>query len=265
MAGAVLAIGAHPDDIEFMMSGTLILLGRAGWDLHCLSVASGSCGTTTLTAEEIVRLRREEAREACRLIGSVYHPGLVDDFEIFHTPGLTRRVGALVRAVDPRILLLPSQQDYMEDHVNTARIGVTAAFTRGMPNHPTDPRREPVTGAVTIYHALPYGLRGPLRERIRPGQYVDVSSVMDEKREMLACHRSQKEWIDFSQGIGAYLDQMAGFARQVGAMSGRFEHAEGWHRRNHLGFCGPDDDPLTDALGDRVLVDGEYEAGLERP
>jgi LmbE family N-acetylglucosaminyl deacetylase len=116
---------------------------------------------------------------------------------------------------------------------------------------------------VTLYHALPYGLHGPLRERVRPGQFVDVSPVMKEKTAMLACHRSQKEWLDKSQGVGSYVASMEEFTGEVGKMSGRFAFAEGWRRRSHLGFCGPTDDPLSEALGDQCLVDPAYEAGLE--
>lgn len=44
------AIGAHPDDIEFMMGGTLFLLKEAGFESHYMTVANGSCGTTTHSA-----------------------------------------------------------------------------------------------------------------------------------------------------------------------------------------------------------------------
>jgi LmbE family N-acetylglucosaminyl deacetylase len=43
---SVIAIAAHPDDIEFVMAGTLLLLGEAGWDLHYLNLSSGNLGST---------------------------------------------------------------------------------------------------------------------------------------------------------------------------------------------------------------------------
>jgi len=261
---AVLAVGAHPDDIEFMMAGTLLLLGKAGWALHYMNVGNGSCGTATQPREAIITARREEAKEACRLAGAEWHPALVNDIEIVYSPEMARKVGAVVRKVCPRIMLIPSPQDYMEDHVNAGRLAVTAAFTRTMLNFPSDPPVRPVNDPVTLYHALPYGLRGPLRERIRPGQFVDVSSVMKERSAMLACHRSQKDWLDKSQGVGSYVAAMEGFTGEVGKMSGRFAFAEGWRRRSHLGFCGPADDPLAETLGDKCFVDPAYEAGLEK-
>ncbi len=259
----VFAIAAHPDDIEFMMSGTMMLLRDRGWELHYMNIANGSCGTVEDPPEVIVAKRRAEAMDACRLIGANFYESICNDLEVFYTYQMIAKVMYVVRRVRPRVMLVQSPQDYMEEHQNAARIAVTAGFCRGMLNYASDPPADPVMDDVTIYHALPYGLRDPMRKRIRPGQYVDVTSVMDEKRAMLACHRSQKEWLDRSQGLDAYLDTMEGFAREVGRMSGRFQCAEGWRRRSTLGLSAEDADPLSEALGDGCMIDEEYERGLE--
>lgn len=264
MAGTVFAIGAHPDDIEFMMAGTLILLGQAGYELHYMNLADGCCGTTVYSREEAAAIRAREGRAACELIGAEYHPSLVADLEVFFEKDTMVRLGAVLREVNPAILLLQSPQDYMEDHMNTVRLGVTAAFCMGMKNFLTRPDSKPVAYDCAVYHALPYGLRDHLRRRVWPGQYVDVGPVMGRKRDMLACHRSQKEWLDKSQGLDSYLNTMEDMAREVGRMSGRFKLAEGWRRHSHLGFSPSDSDPIAEALGDRVLVDPGYEAWLER-
>ncbi|NOY80476.1 MAG: LmbE family protein [Kiritimatiellaeota bacterium] len=259
------AVAAHPDDIEFMMAGTLLLLREAGWEIHYMNIANGSCGTAVDPPEAIIPKRRVEARDACAKLGAVWHESLCNDLEIFYTYEMVCRLVTVVRAVKPRIVLLQSPQDYMEDHINSVRLGVSAVFCRGMRNCPGIPPTPPWGGEVTVYHAMPHGLRGPLRQRIRPGLYVDISSVLPRKREALACHRSQKEWLDESQGLDAYLDTMTGFAGEVGEMSGCFDYAEGWRRRLHLGFSDNDRDVLGDVLGDKCRVDSEYEAGLERP
>lgn len=261
--GKVLAIAAHPDDIEFMMAGTLILLAEAGYDLHMMNIANGSCGTATEDRDAIVARRLNEARDAAAAIGAQLHLPVVNDLEIFYTLEQLQKVAAVLRAVQPAILLVQSPEDYMEDHMNACRLAVSAAFFRGMRNFVTDPPLPPVTGNVTVYHALPYGLRDGLRRVIRPGLYVDITSVIDRKRAALACHRSQKEWLDHSQGLDSYLHAMENMAREVGAWSGCFAFAEGWRRHAHLGFCAPDDDPLATALNERVLVDDAYERGLE--
>ncbi len=242
------AIAAHPDDIEFLMAGTLVHLADAGYEIHYLAIASGSCGTTTLPVDEIVRIRRDEAMAAAASMGAIYHESLVADVEIFYEKGLLAKVAAVMRQVAPEILLVQSPTDYMEDHQAAARLAVTAAFCRGMRNFPTDPPREPVEGDMAVYHAQPHGNRDPLRQMVRPDLFVDISAGLDRKRAMLACHRSQKEWLDGSQGMDSYLVAMEDFSRQVGRMSGRFEYAEGWRRRLHLGFGPEDFDPLSAAL-----------------
>jgi len=261
---AALAVGAHPDDIEFMMAGTLILLGRAGWRLHCLNLADGSCGTATMSAGSIAAKRRREARAACRLIGAKHWPPVARDLRLYHTTETVARAVAVIRRVRPRILLVQSPTDYMEDHVNACRIAVTAAFARGMRNFPCRPRVAPTSDEVTVYHALPYGLRDPLRRRVRAGEYVDIGRALAEKRAMLAAHTSQKRWLDVSQGLDAYLTTMEQMSREVGRLSGRFRHAEGWRRRSHLGFSAADSDPLGTALGRLCRVDRRYEDELEQ-
>jgi LmbE family N-acetylglucosaminyl deacetylase len=245
------AVAAHPDDIEFMMAGTLILLERAGYELHYMTIANGSCGSERLDAGAIASIRRQEAMAAASLVGATYHESLVDDLEILYELDTLRRLAAVMREVGPQILLTHWPDEYMEDHSNASRLACTAAFARGMPNFRTDPPRPAIGGPVTIYHAMPYGLCDPLRRIVSPEMWVDVSDVIGEKRCMLALHESQKAWLDASQGIDAYLDQMEAMCAQMGHLSGEFRYAEGWTRRLHLGYCAPEADPLGDALAER--------------
>ena len=259
----VLAIAAHPDDIEFMMAGTMLRLRDLGWAIHYMTLANGSCGTAVDDVPTITLKRTAECRAACDLVGAVWHPPLVNDLEVHHVNDQIGRLCAVIRQVRPRIILAESPQDYMEEHMNACRSTVTAAFCRGMRNFPVSPFVPPINDDVTLYHALPHGLRGPLRQRILPGQYVDIGPVLGEKRDMLACHRSQKEWLDTSQGMDAYLTTMEDFSREVGTLSGCYALAEGWRRRSHLGFSAEDNDPLAAALGPACRIDAEYERRLE--
>ena len=63
--------------------------------------------------------------------------------------------------------------------------------------------------------------------------------------------RSQHEFLADTQHVSSYLSMMDDMSREVGRMSGAFEHAEGWRLHRHLGLCGPDDDPLREVLGAR--------------
>ncbi|MGQ9905245.1 MAG: PIG-L deacetylase family protein [Anaerolineae bacterium] len=111
-----MAIAAHPDDIEFMMAGTLLLLKQAGYEIHMWNLANGHCGAAIHDRADIIRLRADEAQASARAAGAVVRPPIADDLAIFYEPGLLARVAAVIREVEPAILLIPSPQDYMEDH-----------------------------------------------------------------------------------------------------------------------------------------------------
>lgn len=245
---AVLALFAHPDDIEFVAAGTLLRLKDAGWDLHYLNLSTGNLGSMTLTARETREVRQRESQAAAAILGATWHPPLAEDLEINYDLALLRQLAAIVRQINPRVVLTHSPVDYMEDHMNTARLAVTAAFSRGMPNFVTEPHVKHVESEVTVYHAQPHLNRDPLGAEVRPGMFIDVSSVMETKRAALAAHESQKAWLDQTQGMDSYVRTMDLLMREVGVMSGRFEFAEGWRKHLHAGFCPQDADPLRLAL-----------------
>jgi LmbE family N-acetylglucosaminyl deacetylase len=257
-----IAIAAHPDDIEFQMAGTLVLLKKAGYTTHYLTLASGNCGSADYNPATTRAIRNTEARAAAKILGAEFHPCLTDDLEIVYSVELLRALAALIREAKPNVILTHSPQDYMEDHANTSRLAVSAAFARGMANFRTAPVRPAANYAVTVFHAMPQGLRDSLRRRIIPGAFVDTSSVQKIKHQALGAHKSQQQWLDVSQGLNSYLLAMEDMSLEVGRMSKQFQHAEGWRRHLHLGFCEPEDDPLAEALGRAYLVNSAYESGL---
>ncbi len=261
---AALAIAAHPDDIEFVMAGTLLLLRGAGWEVHCLNLSTGNLGSLTMSPAETARVRRREAQAAANVLDAVWHPPICNDLEIFYDNRTLRRLCAVIRDVQPGVILTHSPQDYMEDHMNTSRLAVTAAFARGIPGYRTTIRREPVSSPVTIYHASPHGLRDQLRRLVPPGAFVDITAVQERKRMALACHDSQRGFLRDTQGMDNYVQSMDDFSRALGTLSGRFRYAEGWRRHLHFGFGEEGADPLRAALGRKYLVNARYERELGR-
>ena len=136
-----IAIGAHPDDIEFYMAGTLVLLKRAGWKTHYLNVGNGCCGSAQHDAKKTRIVRRLEAKRAAKVLGAQFHESLCNDLEIFYELKLLRRLAAVIREVKPNVVLTHAPADYMEDHTNTSRLAVTAAFAHAMPNFRSAPPR----------------------------------------------------------------------------------------------------------------------------
>ncbi len=236
------------------MSGTLLLLKQAGCVIHTINVANGCAGSADLRPQEITAVRWKEAQASASLHGFILHESLVDDLEVFYTPDLIRRVTALVRQVKPDLVFTQSLEDYMDDHMNAAKVAVTATFSRNIANYRSIPDEPAVFEEAMLYHSTPHILTDMMRRPIVPEIYVDVGSVMDAKVKMLACHVSQKEWLDKTQGFDSYLKTMEDLAVRVGEMSGRFRHAEGWRRHSHVGFTRRDGNPLADILGARCLT-----------
>jgi LmbE family N-acetylglucosaminyl deacetylase len=258
-----LAIVAHPDDIEFQIAGTLVLLKQAGWETHYLNLSTGNCGSVKFSAAKTRAVRRKEAQNAARILGARWHPPMCDDLEILYDLKTLRRLASVIREVKPSIVLTHSPLDYMEDHMSTCRLAVTAAFAHGMPNFRVTPHRAPYSHDVTIYHCMPHGLCDGLRNPIVPHAFVNTTSVHQTKLAALAAHKSQQGWLDVSQGMNSYLQTMEDMARTLGRMSGKFKFAEGWRRHLHLGFSAVEIDPLADALGKNYLVSRTVERSLK--
>lgn len=250
MNKSVLAIFAHPDDIEFVAAGTMLLLSEAGYDLHYFNLCSGNCGAMNLGPSQTSAVREEEARKAAEILGATFHPSIADDLELVYSVENLRKVAAIVRQASPSIVLTHSPEDYMEDHVNASRLAVTAAFAREMPNFTTEPEATAMKGEVAVYHAMPHLLINQMGKPVVPDFLIETGSVHQRKRSALEAHASQKEWLDRTQGMDSYLQTMEDLSLKVGTFSGRPIQAEGWRRHSHVGFSpSAQFDPLKDALG----------------
>lgn len=262
--GRVLAVAAHPDDVEFMMGGTMCLLADRGWDTHCLSLANGGLGTGADGPQDITLARAGESAAGAAHLAATCHPSLVNDSEILYTVDLIRRITAVIREVRPTIILTQAPDDYMEDHICASRLTATAAFNRNMPNFVSLPPAAAYGDDVYLYHALPHGLHDQLRRLVFPGLYVDISTVIDRKLAALDAHSSQAAWLADNQGMSSPGEVMLEMSRTVGGMSGRYLLAEGWRRHSHLGFASRCIDSLAGALEGVAHVDGDYERMLRR-
>ena len=257
-----IAIAAHPDDIELMMAGTLLALKSIGYAIHYLNLSTGNVGSIQHDSETTKRIRLKEAKQSASILGAQFHEPFCDDLEIFYKEENLRRLAGIIREVKPSIVLTHSPSDYMEDHMNTCRLAVTAAFSRGMPNFKTSPPLPAGNYDCTLYHSLPHTLRDQLRNPIIPGAFVNTTSVQEKKMEALRSHQSQQNWLDVSQKLNSYLQTMQDISLKVGLMSGKFLHAEGWRRHLHVGFCAEEADPLSE-LGHDYSINEEYERKLE--
>jgi LmbE family N-acetylglucosaminyl deacetylase len=245
----VLALHAHPDDVEFQCAGTLALLRDAGCHLTIATMTPGDCGSAEHSPEEISAIRRREAREAAELLGADCLCLEFRDLAIFDDDDSRRRVVEALRRVRPNLILSAPPADYLVDHEATSRLVRDACFAAPAPNYATrqwDPAPH-LDKIPHLYFVDP--LEGKDREGrdVVPDFYVDVTRVFDLKRSMLACHASQRNWLLRQHGIDEYLDSQEHWDRQRGAKAG-VTYAEGF--RQYPGHPYPQDNLLLTLVGE---------------
>ena len=244
---------AHPDDAEMVAGGTLFHLKELGWELGILTMTAGDCGSATTPRDEIARIRYAEAQAAADFLGATYQCAGLLDVEIFCNAENHRRVVDCLRRFDPDVVITHSPVDYMLDHEETSRLVRGATFALAMPNYDTRQNPPAKLGRATpaLYYADATEGLDHLGKRIHPHFYVDISNQLSNKREMLARHASQREWLRSHHGLDEYLDRMTAWAEGYGRECG-FAYAEGF--RQHLGHAYPRAPILQDALASYVRV-----------
>jgi len=230
----VLAVMAHPDDIEFTCAGTLVLLRRAGWDVHMATMTAGDLGTATLSRAAISRIRRKEAAASARLLGADYTCLGFDDLTIVYNERAKRRVSALLRLVRPDLVIVPSPVDYMADHEETPRIVREAAFASTVRNWKASLRGRsprPCAKLPPILYADPIDNVDHFGRRVAVQLVVDITGSIDLKEKMLACHDSQRTWLRHQhgeeKGRGPAIHPPADDARRKAQPTSQEEDEEG--------------------------------------
>jgi LmbE family N-acetylglucosaminyl deacetylase len=239
----VLAIHAHPDDVEFQCAGTLALLRQAGCQISIVTMTAGDCGSAELSPEEISAVRRREARSSAQLIGADYACLEFSDLLITINDDARRRVTECLRRAHPDIILTAPPIDYMSDHEMTSRLVRDAAFIAPIKNFSTH-QWEPAspTGHVPhLYYVDPIEGMDYFGDPVTPEFYVDITSSYAIKRRMLACHESQRGWLLKQHGIDEYLNKMDEWCSRRGREIGT-SYAEAF--RQHRGHPYPQDNLL---------------------
>jgi LmbE family N-acetylglucosaminyl deacetylase len=253
MSKSVLGIFAHPDDAEMMCSGVLSLLKKTGWSVHIATFTPGDKGTSEYTREEISHIRKAEAANAAALLEGTYDCLEFDDVFILYDRESINRTTALIRKIRPAIVFTASPADYMVDHEMASLIVQTACFSSGMKN--LEVNEAPFEPVPYLYYADPMEGKDKLGNSIQPSFYVDITSEMGIKEKMLACHKSQRNWLKAHHKIDEYILSMKRFAETRGKEINT-RYAEGF--RQHLGHGYPQNNVIKDILGDLVIVKKTY-------
>ena len=174
----VLAIGAHPDDVEIAAAGTLLLLLAAGHTASIVDVTRGEMGSRGTVAD-----RDAEAKAAAARLGVLERVNLgCRDTGVTVDDATTTLFVAALRQARPQLLLAPHRHDVHPDHVATATLAEKAFFLAGLKNF------APQLGAP---HRPALFLRYPGNRHVEPTLAVDIAAVVAGKAEVLRCYRSQ--------------------------------------------------------------------------
>ena len=216
-----LAIGCHPDDLEIGCYGTLAKYIRQGHDVAVCHVANGNLGHVEIMPDELRKIRFQEAENAAKVIGATHYA--VDANDLYVTAeddALITRLAAVVRDVQPDLIITHYDHDYMNDHMQTYYAALRASFAASLPHFDLT-AATPVAPTCPIYHMDALTGTGFI-----PTEYVDISDTIDLKLEALACHKSQIDWMLEHDKID-FLDMVKTCSRVRGYQCGA-DYAEGF-------------------------------------
>jgi LmbE family N-acetylglucosaminyl deacetylase len=248
MTVRILAIHAHPDDIEILAAGTLAHLAGMGHSITIATMTPGDCGTAEYDAETISAMRRKEAASAAALIGAEYVCAEFRDLAVFNDDVSRRRVTELMRLAAPDIVLTASPVDYHCDHEATSSLVRDACFAAPAPNYKSG--SAPVLRAIPhLYFLDPDEGRDRDGRLVLPDFVVDVEEHLELKKQMLAAHESQRAWLQKHHGMDNYIQTMEDWTRARGELVG-FRLGEGF--RQYRCHPYPQSPKLQELLGGLV-------------
>jgi N-acetylglucosamine malate deacetylase 1 len=252
----ILAVHAHPDDIETLGAGTLSLLANLGHRIRIVTATAGDCGSTEHDNAETGRIRQGEAAAAAAMIGAEYACAGFPDLAVFNDDASRRRMTEMVRWSGAEIVITASPVDYHPDHEAVSILARDACFASTVPNYGAGPSA-PLAAIPHLYFMDSIGGRDRDGSRIRPDFGVDIGPWMEVKRRMLLAHESQHRWIAKQHGIADYLRSMEAWAERRGRDFG-VAHAEGFRQYRHQPY--PRTPLLQDLLGGAVLELADWPA-----
>ena len=238
----ILAIHAHPDDVEHLCAGTLAILAARGHAVRIVTATAGECGSDGTDLAATGAIRKAEAAAAAALIGAQYRCADLPDLGVFNDDAGRRRITEMVRWAGADIVIAASTIDYHPDHEAVGLLARDACFAASAPNYATGPAT-PLAAIPHLYVMDPIGGRDRDGVPVAAHFGVDIAAVFETKAAMLSAHESQHAWVARQHGITDHLGSMRGYSLRRGKDFG-CEMAEGFRQYTHPPY------PRTRALQD---------------
>jgi bacillithiol biosynthesis deacetylase BshB1 len=173
----VLAIAAHPDDVEQTCGGTLLRMAEAGYSTGIIDLTAGDMGTRGSP-----EIRVSESAEAAKILKVSHRENLhFPDARLENSLPARMTLAQRLRELRPRTVILPYWEGRHPDHYRTAELGYEACFLAGLKK--LDQYTEPHRPHKVVYSSL--------YANVTPSFVVDVTRYFTQRMESLLAYRSQ--------------------------------------------------------------------------
>jgi N-acetylglucosamine malate deacetylase 1 len=200
---AIMVVGAHPDDAEIGMGGTIAALGAQGYRVTILDLTNGE--PTPMGSPE---RRREESEAAARTLGVARRITLpLPNRYLADTVENRMAVAEVIREVRPDILFIPYWVDAHPDHIAAERLAEAARFYAKLTK--TEMRGEPHYPSRVLHFFCTH-----YRLHVDPAFIVDITDQIERKMEAVASYRSQ---FNEDRGNTGILDTIRAVAQYWGS------------------------------------------------
>ena len=182
----ILAIGAHPGDVEIMCAGTLLKYREQGHSIFLALTTSGNAGSDDYSSrEETAQVREQEQLDAAGRYGAAVRFLRFDEGAVYDCAQLRRAMLTAIRWANPDVILTHAPWDADADRGTTGRMVTQVLLSVGGKQHPAD--LPPIEKAPQVFFCDTFAGLGFL-----PEVYVDISAQMPEKQAVLKLFRSQQ-------------------------------------------------------------------------
>ncbi|MGA2812980.1 MAG: bacillithiol biosynthesis deacetylase BshB1 [Candidatus Acidiferrum sp.] len=173
----LLAIAAHPDDVELTCGGTLLKMAQRGYKTGILDLTAGEMGTRGTP-----QIRAAEAAKAARFLGAAWRGNLgVPDSDVQPSRQHKLRLAGMIRELQPKTVILPYWEARHPDHYHASTLGYEACFLAGLKNL-----------AVTGEAYRPFKiLYTTAFAEVRPTFVVDITAQYTRRRKAILAYGSQ--------------------------------------------------------------------------
>jgi N-acetylglucosamine malate deacetylase 1 len=214
---SVLAVGAHPDDLEWLCGGTLAKFANLGTRVSMAVATDGAAGHMVIPPKELAEIRHNEAQKAAGVIGADFYWLGYGDERIFEDLETRMVFVELIRKAKPDLIITHTPNDYHPDHRVVSRLIFDASFMSGLKNVETETPFHPGVQPVAYLDSI-------TGANFLPTDYVDISDTWPTKREMLSNFESQITWLRDHDDVD-FFDMIETQAKARGYQCG-VKHAE---------------------------------------